>query len=136
MQNQASVNADLETLRWFGAGGMGWIASGRPAMGVTVLVVRFVLLGGGVISLLLLWLAAADACVYEDAGCAGLQGAAILVSLFWFALWLAFPVLSGALLRAANGQALWVAVPRALFWIGIGLLAFFLVPSLLQLVLV
>jgi len=133
MQNQANVNAVLETLGWFGAGGIGWISSGRPAIGVTVLLVRFVMLAGGLAFLALFYSAAANECADGGDACVALQLGVLLAFVFWLALWLAFPVLSGALLRAANGQTLWVAVPRALVWIVVGLLALFLVPALLGL---
>ena len=136
MRDQPNASAELETLGWFGAAGIGWMSSGRPAIGVTVLLVRFLTLGAGVVFLPLLWLGAADECVSDGKACAGLRTGAILVSFFWLALWLAFPMFSGALLRAASGLGLRVEVPRTLVWIGIGILAFFLVPTLLQWLLV
>ena len=129
-----SIRADLESSGWFGVSGLGWISSGHRAIGVTVLVVRFVILGAGVVFGPLFFLAAADSCVDDGDACAALQWGVWLGALFWLALWLAFPVVSAALLRRATSlgaEGLRLAVPRALVWIALGLLALFTVPTML-----
>lgn len=131
VETQGGASAELESLGWFGLGGIGWSSSGRTGVGVTVLLVRLLMLGAGVVFLPLFFLAATDECVDDGENCMSLQLGVLLASVFWLALWLVFPVVSAALLRAANGKGLGVAVPRALVWIVAGLLALFMVNILL-----
>jgi hypothetical protein len=131
VDTREGASAELESLGWLGLGGIGWSSSGRTAVGVTLLVVRLLMLGAGVVFLPLFFLAAADECVDDGENCTSLQLGVLLASLFWLALWLAFPLVSAALLRAANGMGLKVAVPRALVWIVAGLLALLIVNIVL-----
>jgi hypothetical protein len=138
LQARVGANTDLETLGWFGLAGLGWISSGRAAIGVPVLVVRLLMLGAGVVFLPLFGLAAADSCADGGDSCVSLQLGVLFDFVFLLALWLAFPVASATLLRRANDPAsagARPALPRALLWIGAGLLALYGLPMLLRLAL-
>lgn len=94
--------ASLEGLGYLGIGGVGWISAGRPAVGIPILAVRFVMLGAGAFFLPLGFLAYADSCVYELANCVAPRIGFLIWLFFLIALWLAFPIVSAALLRRAQ----------------------------------
>ncbi len=96
------ATASLEGLGYLGIGGVGWISAGRPAVGIPILAVRFVMLGAGVFFLPLGFLAYADSCVYELANCVALRIGLLIWFFFLLALWLAFPIVSATLLRRAQ----------------------------------
>ncbi len=131
-QGQGAAAADLESLGWFGLGGIGWISAGHRAIGVTLLITRFLMLGAGTIFLPLFWLGAADACVDDGGDCTALRTGTALASLFWLALWLAFPLTSAALLRSASGAEVRMSVPRVLVWMVVAFLALFVAPALVR----
>ncbi len=96
------ATASLEGLGYLGIGGFGWISAGRPAVGIPILVVRFLMLGAGVFFLPLGYLAYADSCVAGLANCTALWIGLLIWFFFLLALWLAFPIVSAALLRRAQ----------------------------------
>ncbi len=96
------ATASLEVFGYFGVGGVGWISAGRPGVGVPILFVRFLMLGASVVFLPLMFLAYADSCASGLADCTALRASLFIWFFFLLALWLAFPIVSAALLRRAQ----------------------------------